>query len=1363
MPIESAVFQNFLTAEVVDAMKMAEMLKPDINLPLVGSDFPPILDFCTELKYRAEKIIEKNEKLKILLGIGANPNVCDKYFGTPLKCALEYNAGIEFVEILINANANINYPDEYGNTALFFASEYRRLDELRLLLKRGGLINHLNKKGETILTGEINRNEPSLDVVNALINLGADVNASASLNAALSGWGKALHIVKTLIDSGADVNSKNAHGVSPLALAAAEKKCPVSILEALVASGAVIDSVDDKGWTPLLHAASSGNAEAVKFLLNRKASVKHCDTDGKIALHWCCKKGHAAIVPLLVNAGADVNLADKMDSDQRRSTGGHTPLIYSIHREDVTKALLKFSPDVNWIDDTKKSALMHAVAVYSDKKSEIVQLLLKKSAKVDLQDVDGNTALHLIAKEYHSTASIVQILLDAKSNVNSQNKAGQTPLMLCSDVKAMQILIRGGALLDLVDQAGKTALIHCFSHYGSDKHLKVKVLLSAKCDPDTRDVEGETALMYAVRSDTDVKSARLLVDHGANLDLIDNKDQPATAHASPDNLMLLISAGARPSSFEGVKLLFAVHDDNLPLATLLLERGAKMKLKLQWLVRYKKTLEKLARANSDLLRSGVECTDPEAQEQFDALLTKFTKNKNIADDDELPEILKKGAWPIKISTRKPIILPASRIGEIEKSIDYCKGTIHWPDDLKESVLEHFKKLLEDKKNTKTVDADNQSQQDYFSGLLIKKGAISFNALFKNWNSESDTEFINFWNSNGDTLKKKIAIEIYWKTRPMDIDEIVYLLARFDIAVLPGIFDAQKKSSNFADALRFVDAPGCASVMSRGIVSGPITRIARQWVLRFPESCAKGLMVAAVSKLGKDREAAEASLRFLASNGHKQVIESVAAQFGDDVKKSIAETLSQDPRSDFVLATPPKMPTFWSADVYPAPRLKSNNKELPAYAINTLASMMSISSTEVRTPALDSVIDACDSKSLASFAWGAFEEWAAKGKKDSEWIFDSLSYLGDDTCARKLTPFIRNWPRENGIARARKGLEILAAIGTDVALSQIQAISQKNKYQSVLDSAQEMMKKIAVTRDLKPQQLEDRLVPDLGLSDKGDIKLNYGPRYFIGSVDAQLKPVIKDASGAVVKALPSAATDDDKALAKESAAAWSELCKELRPVAKLQLERLELAMVNSRRWTGSDFKTLFVASPLLQNLVKGLVWGIFPSKTKISASFIVNAENEFVDAEGKSIKVTDGSSIGILHPLLMDEQSLAGWQKLFAKNKQIQPFAQLVRKTYRAIDDTEKNRFGLVGATVASKALKGLLAMGWSTDIGDAGWIWSFERKFSSGYASVGAEPGVHITDYEMNAKEQKLDVTIPDSLNPMEFSETIRELMTLKK
>lgn len=1365
MAIDSSAFEEFLISEVDAARKVAENFKQDINLPISNSEITPILDFCFRLKFQAEKIIDKNEKLKILLRMGADPNVYVKYIGTPLKCALEGNSGVAFIEALVDANADINFPDENGNAALFFAAAFRRLDEIGFLIKRGALINQLNKKGNTILTEELNRKESSLDVVKLLIELGADVNASDSLHAVLSGWGKAeyfvQHIVDILIGSGADVNRKDPQGKSPLALAAAENKCPISILETLVNSGAVIDSADEKGWTPLTHASASGNAQAVKFLLDRKASVTHCDEDGKSALHWCCKRGHAAIVPLLVSAGADVNLADKKDSDQRRSSGGHTPLIYSVSREDVTKALLKYDPDVNLVDETKKSALMHAVAGYSDKKEEIIQILLKKGANVDLEDVDGNTALHLIAKGYNSTESAVQNLLDAKSDVNAKNKAGMTPLMLCRDVKAMKILIMYGAHLDLVDQSGKTALIHCLNQYGSDKHLKVKALLTAKCDLNIRDVEGKTALMYAVKSDSDHKSVALLVEHGADLDFLDEKGQPATAYADAENLMFLIKSGAKPSVYEGARLAIAIHNDNLPLSSVLLERGAQMKLSLAQYVKYKKIFEKLARANAEILRAGIVCSEPEAKEQFEALLAKWKRDVSVADEADLPEILRKGAWPVKTPLRKPLILPSARISYIEKSIDYFNGVIHWPDGLKETVLRNFKKYSPEK-NTSIVSSAIVSKQDYWAGLLKKKGAISFSSIFKNWCSSDDEEFIKFWNVNAKAISAKIAAEPNWRRFAFE-HEIEYLLARFDVAVLPGVLNCKGKFSDFPEVLLFVDAPGCASIMSRAMVSGSTARIARQWALKYPEACTKGLIVDVISKVGKDRSAAEVCLRFLASKGHRSVINNITGYFGDDVVESVAETLSQDHRADFMPAKPPKMPKFWSADVYPQPRLKSNNKELPSYAVDAIASMMSISNSEVRTPALDVVMDSCDPKSLANFAWGAFEEWASKGQKDSEWIFDSLTYFGDDTCARKLTPYIRNWPRENGIARARKGLEVLAAIGTDVALSQIQAISQKNKYQSVLESAQEMMRRIAVARDLKPHQLEDRLVPDCGLSEAGVIKLSFGGRYFIGSVDAALKPVIKDANGTVLKALPAAGKDDDKTLAKEAAATWSEFTKELKPIAKLQLERLELAMVQLRRWSGLDFKSLLVLSPLLQSVVKGLVWGVFPAKNKLSATFIVNPDNAFVDVDGNLIKVTDGSLIGIVHPLLMDEVSLVAWQKLFAKNKQQQPFAQLGRKIYRAIDDSTNTRFGLQGATVASKALKGLLAMGWSAEVGDAGWIWGFDRSFATGRASLGAEPGVHINDYEMSATEQKLEVSIPDTLSPMEFSETIRELMTLKK
>ena len=545
--------------------------------------------------------------------------------------------------------------------------------------------------------------------------------------------------------------------------------------------------------------------------------------------------------------------------------------------------------------------------------------------------------------------------------------------------------------------------------------------------------------------------------------------------------------------------------------------------------------------------------------------------------------------------------------------------------------------------------------------------------------------------------------------------------------------------------------------------GAPSLIARQWVLAFPSTCARGLLPVVVGKAGKDRDLAEATLRYLAFKGHRDDVETVTSGFGADVAAALSEVLGVDPRGDFMPKKFPALPRFWSADVHPAPRLLAGGKALPPDAVDALARMMSVSGAAHQTLALEEVLAACEPKSLANFAFSAFEEWAAKGDKASEWMFDTLAYLGDDDCARKLTPHIREWPRQNGTGKAKKGLEILAAIGSDVALTQIQAIALKNKYKPVLDCAQAMMRVIANARNLSPEQFEDRLVPTLGLSEVGNIQLDFGSRHFYGSVDEQLKPVLHDDAGALIKALPKSAKADDKELAEQAVDTWDGLCKELKPVAKLQLERLELAMVNSRRWRGADFKALLVNHPLMQSLVRGLVWGLMPSKGKLSKSFMVDARGECLDAQGAPVHVTDSTSVGIVHPLLLEE-SLGAWLKLFARNKQAQPFPQLVRKFYRAQDNVDKTLFGLEQATVPSKALKGLKAMGWTTDVGDAGWIWSFERKFASGSASISVDPGVLIDDYEPSGrKEQKLSVEVPETLGALEFSELIRELQTLRK
>ena len=1352
MPIDPILFQQFAAAEIGEAREIAKKFRDEINTPLLNSSCPPLNEFCHGLIRDNKSYVQPIEKLRILVDLGANPNITIPYLSPPLECALLANTGVEFVSILLKAGASVNLADSSGNTAINTAVKYRRFEELLMLVQAGGNLNHKNNARNTVLTEEILGQDPSLDVVKLLLKLGADVNVSGSLHASLSNYGRSLHIVQTLIDNGADCNAVNNVGRTPLSVAVTDAKCPINIIESLVSFGAQIDLPDDDGSTPLLSAAASGHKAAVKFFLENNASVFHINKEGKSALHLCCKEGKSSVIPLIVKAGIDINLAD---------CSGRTPLMYAVEDFEVTKAILKFGPDVNRVDGNLWSALMWSVTRYADNQADIAEILIKNGARTELSNREGNTALHFIAKK-DSSHDTVKVLAEAGANVNATNCAGESPLMLCRDVKAVRLLIRSGADVDAVDSAGKCALIHYLTDYGSNKHFRVNALLSAKCDPNIKDKDGKTALMYAARHKNDLKSVKLLLEYGANLDLEDESGRPATAFADADNLMFLISAGAKPSSYEWSRLPAAIDDDNIPLASALLGRGAQMKLTYKSFIRNKKVLEKLASVDLELLRTAVVCSEPESEEQFNGLLAKFGSKGQVASDDDLPYILRKGVWPLKAAARKQLVLEPERTAEIGNLISYFDGKIDWSEQIKESILKALP-IQKVSKHKEQTESSTESPSEYLKALLGKKTTISFSSLFKHCTQESETEFVRFWNDNALAIREKVAIQDRWRMRPIDAEEIRYLLARFDIAVLPGILAMQAKSMDFAHALRFVDVPACARVMSRGMISGSIATTARQWALTYPVSCTKGLIVDATSKLSKERSAAETTLRFLASNGHKKVVECIAGQFGDDVLASIAEILDQDHRVDFLPTKPPKMPKFWSPDVYPRPRLRSNNKALPTHAISAIASMMSLSTSEVRTSALDEVIEACDIKSLANFAWAAFEDWAVKGQKDTEWIFDSLTYFGDDSCARKLTPYIRNWPSMNGIARARKGLEVLATMGTDVALSQIQAISQKNKYQSVLESAQEMIKRIAVSRDLTPHQLEDRLVPDLGLSDTGEIRIDFGSRHFIGSVDATLKPVITDALGTVLKALPSPTKADDIALAKQSSATWSELCKELKPIAKIQLQRLELAMVNQRIWTGQDFKRLLIVHPLLRSVVKGLVWGIFPVKAKPSVTFIVSSENTFVGADGRPVNVSERSSIGIVHPLSLEAESLASWQNLFAKNKLLQPFSQLVRKTYRAIEDSENNRFGLNGATVESKALKGLLAMGWSPEVEDAGWIWGFSRAFASGRASIFAEAGVHISDYELNAKEQKIEVNIPETLNRMEFSETVRELMTLKK
>lgn len=129
--------------------------------------------------------------------------------------------------------------------------------------------------------------------------------------------------------------------------------------------------------------------------------------------------------------------------------------------------------------------------------------------------------------------------------------------------------------------------------------------------------------------------------------------------------------------------------------------------------------------------------------------------------------------------------------------------------------------------------------------------------------------------------------------------------------------------------------------------------------------------------------------------------------------------------------------------------------------------------------------------------------------------------------------IRAWPGESQHKRATVGLDILAAIGSDIALMQLNGIAQKLKFKALQERAKEKIADIAESRELTVAELEDRLAPDLGLDDNSSLLLDFGPRQFTVSFDETLKPFVRDASGSRLKDLPKPNKSDDESQANDA--------------------------------------------------------------------------------------------------------------------------------------------------------------------------------------------------------------------------------------
>jgi hypothetical protein len=348
--------------------------------------------------------------------------------------------------------------------------------------------------------------------------------------------------------------------------------------------------------------------------------------------------------------------------------------------------------------------------------------------------------------------------------------------------------------------------------------------------------------------------------------------------------------------------------------------------------------------------------------------------------------------------------------------------------------------------------------------------------------------------------------------------------------------------------------------------------------------------------------------------------------------------------------------------------------------------------------------------------------------------------------------------------------------------QLNGIAQKLKFKSLKQRAAEAMEAIAKEKGLSRAELEDRVVPDCDLDERGQRIFDFGTRQFRFVLGPDMKPMVKDADGKVKTDLPKPGTKDDAAKAGEAVAAWKLMKKQIKEVAKLQAQRLEQAMVTGRRWPVADFNTLLVKHPMMINLVRLLLWGGYDKSSKLAATFRVTEDQTFADPKDAVYSPKGIDSIGVVHPLLLSDEQKSTWGEVFSDYEIVPPFAQLGRSIYRLEeqekDTTEISRFNGKSLPAAS-VVYGLENRGWTRgSAGDGGSFREHYKHFPAcgvtafveydGYVSYGyIDPNGSIMlencyfvsgskSYSYKAGKMKLS-----DVDPVAVSEVLNELSTL--
>lgn len=214
----------------------------------------------------------------------------------------------------------------------------------------------------------------------------------------------------------------------------AVSKNKIDLVSSYLNKGGDVNRIDDKGYSILNRAATDGNLNLVKIILEKKPDLEtvtypdysndgSMNYDGATALHNAAYGGFSEIVEALIQAGADINLSNRY----------YSPIQVAIMkgRHKVVKILL----NANAIVDNDSACVDSAHYGLED----LALTFLDRGASIEAMDAYGFSIMHFAC--VNGLLSLLKRLVACGVDTKESLTNGATPFMVAAENIETEILL----------------------------------------------------------------------------------------------------------------------------------------------------------------------------------------------------------------------------------------------------------------------------------------------------------------------------------------------------------------------------------------------------------------------------------------------------------------------------------------------------------------------------------------------------------------------------------------------------------------------------------------------------------------------------------------------------------------------------------------------------------------------------------------------------------------------------------------------------------------------------------------------------------------------------------------------------------